>query len=248
MILAGQLADASDVERFHWEARAAGRLIHPNIVPVHQIGKHDGRHYFTMDFVEGRSLAEQIRDETLPPRAAAKLVRSIAEAVQYGMSRPAKRLCPSMPGHLTMWSAWHGAPPVGRLPGAAASELALQTFGRGALYASFRWRAGYAIWRGAHRANKSQWFFGPSMNWSLSTHLTVNDCVCLKGMRMLSTPSRGIRKVAALLRREKTARSAFGIRHQDWKCCCCVRQLSGDLRRTASLGARTANVWPPGKR
>jgi serine/threonine protein kinase/WD40 repeat protein len=83
MILAGRLADQSDVERFQREARAAGSLKHPNIVPVHEIGEHDGRHYFTMDFVAGRSLAEIIRDETLAPRAAAQLLRSTAQAVQY---------------------------------------------------------------------------------------------------------------------------------------------------------------------
>ena len=83
MILAGRLAGASDVERFHREARAAGRLQHSNIVPVHEIGEHDGRHYFTMDFVEGRSLAEELRDETLAPQVAAELVRATAEAVQY---------------------------------------------------------------------------------------------------------------------------------------------------------------------
>ena len=83
MILAGRLADASDIERFQREARAAGRLKHSNIVPVHEIGEHDGRHYFTMDFVDGQSLAESIREETLAPRAAAELVRTAAQAVQY---------------------------------------------------------------------------------------------------------------------------------------------------------------------
>lgn len=83
MILAGKLADKSDVERFQREARAAGRLKHSSIVPVHEIGEHDGRHYFTMDFVEGRSLAETIREETLSPKAAAILVQTTAEAVHY---------------------------------------------------------------------------------------------------------------------------------------------------------------------
>ena len=83
MILAGRLADASDVERFHREAQSAGRLKHANIVPVHEIGEHDGRHYFTMDFVDGRSLAESIRDESLAPRAAAEITRTVAEAVHY---------------------------------------------------------------------------------------------------------------------------------------------------------------------
>ena len=83
MILAGQLADTADVERFHREARAAGQLKHPCIVSVHEIGEHEGRHYFTMDFVAGRSLAETIREETLAPHSAAELVRTTAEAVQY---------------------------------------------------------------------------------------------------------------------------------------------------------------------
>lgn len=83
MILAGRLADEADVARFQREARAAGRLKHPNIVPVHEIGEHDGRHYFTMDFVDGRSLAEVIREEPLAPRRAAEIVRIVAEAVHF---------------------------------------------------------------------------------------------------------------------------------------------------------------------
>lgn len=83
MILAGRLADTSDVERFLCEAQAAGRLKHPNIVRVHEIGEHDGRHYFTMDFVDGRSLAESIRNESLAPHVAAEMTRTVAEAVHY---------------------------------------------------------------------------------------------------------------------------------------------------------------------
>jgi len=83
MILAGRLADRLDVERFQREARAAGRLKHPAIVPVHEIGEHEGRHYFTMDFVEGQSLGKVIHDETLSPRNAAQIVKTVAEAVQY---------------------------------------------------------------------------------------------------------------------------------------------------------------------
>ncbi len=82
MILAGKLADTSDVERFHREARAAGSLKHPNIVPVHEIGEHEGRHYFTMDFIDGSSLAEEIRDEVA---AAATSRRNRANG---GRSRP----------------------------------------------------------------------------------------------------------------------------------------------------------------
>ena len=83
MILSGRLADGAEVDRFRREAQAASRLKHPNIVAVHEIGEHEGRHYFTMDYVPGPSLAEEIRDETVAPRDAAKLVKTVAEAVHF---------------------------------------------------------------------------------------------------------------------------------------------------------------------
>lgn len=83
MILAGQFADETDIERFRREAQAAARLNHPHIVAVHEVGEYEGHHYFTMDFVEGRSLAEQIREETVAPKRAGQLVASLANAVAY---------------------------------------------------------------------------------------------------------------------------------------------------------------------
>ncbi|MCO6042713.1 serine/threonine-protein kinase [Aeoliella sp. ICT_H6.2] len=83
VILAGRLACDADVKRFRREARAAGRLKHPNIVPIHEVGEHEGHHYFTMDLVEGRSLADLVREETLAPRHAAEIVAKVAEAVEY---------------------------------------------------------------------------------------------------------------------------------------------------------------------
>jgi eukaryotic-like serine/threonine-protein kinase len=83
MIRAGQLATEADVRRFQLEAQAAGRLHHPRIVAIHEVGEHDGHHYFTMDYVEGCSLADAIREESLPARRAAELVRCTAEAIQF---------------------------------------------------------------------------------------------------------------------------------------------------------------------
>jgi serine/threonine-protein kinase len=83
MILAGQLADDEAVRRFQTEAEAAAKLDHPNIVPIYEIGEANGQHFFSMGFVEGRSLAERLREGPLGNRAAAEMILAVAQAVQY---------------------------------------------------------------------------------------------------------------------------------------------------------------------
>jgi hypothetical protein len=82
MILTGRLASEDDVRRFRLEAEAAANLDHPGIVPIYEVGQHEGQHYFSMGFVEGESLAQRVADGPLPARQAAELVRQVAEAVQ----------------------------------------------------------------------------------------------------------------------------------------------------------------------
>ncbi len=83
MILSGQLASAAQVQRFRTEAEAAGSLQHPNIVAIHEVGEHDGHQFFSMDYVEGQSLAELVREGPLPAARAARYVQTIAEAIHY---------------------------------------------------------------------------------------------------------------------------------------------------------------------
>ena len=74
-ILAQHFAAPKDLKRFHSEARAAGALNHPHIVPVYEVGESHGCHYIVMAYVQGESLAELLtrNDAPLPPKAAARV-------------------------------------------------------------------------------------------------------------------------------------------------------------------------------
>ena len=65
---------------FGAEAEAAARLRHPNIVPIYEVGWHDGRPFLAMEFCASGSLADRLRDGPLPPLEAARLLQTLAGA------------------------------------------------------------------------------------------------------------------------------------------------------------------------
>jgi eukaryotic-like serine/threonine-protein kinase len=89
MIRSGSFATAGDVQRFRMEAESAASLNHPHIVPIYEVGEHAGRHYFTMNWIEGKSLAEVMAGQRLPgsESAPARLMAKIAVAIQHAHER-----------------------------------------------------------------------------------------------------------------------------------------------------------------
>jgi WD40 repeat protein/HEAT repeat protein len=80
MILAGAHAGPDDLARFRTEAQAIAQLRHPHIVQVHEVGEHDGRPYFSLEYCPGGSLANRLDGTPLPPLAAAQLIETLARA------------------------------------------------------------------------------------------------------------------------------------------------------------------------
>src|SRR5262245_20013092 len=87
MLLAGAYAQPHELERFLREAETVAGLRHANIVQVHEAGDVDGRPYFTMEFVEGGSLAQKLAGTPQPAAQAATLVAAVAEAVHEAHER-----------------------------------------------------------------------------------------------------------------------------------------------------------------
>lgn len=74
---------STEAEQFLREARSAAQLRHPNIVPVHEVGREDGTLYIVSDFIEGLSLADWLTGQQLTTREAAELCVVIAEALNH---------------------------------------------------------------------------------------------------------------------------------------------------------------------
>ncbi len=87
MILSGAIAAPEDVKRFYTEAEAAASLEHPNIVPIYEIGEYEGQHFFSMALVDGKSLAEPIKNGPLGAQEAAAIMAKVADAIDYAHSK-----------------------------------------------------------------------------------------------------------------------------------------------------------------
>lgn len=87
MLRSGCLASEEDIQRFYLEARAAGKLKHPSIVRVHQVGEIDGHHYFTMEYIEGDTLSQFVEREGCSAEKIAELMVHVAQGVEFAHQR-----------------------------------------------------------------------------------------------------------------------------------------------------------------
>ncbi len=83
MLLARDAEDAPQLKRFRAEGRMVARLRHPSIVQIYEVGEHDGRPFFSLEYLEGGTLGESLKGHPQPPRQAAAVIEQLARAVQY---------------------------------------------------------------------------------------------------------------------------------------------------------------------
>ncbi len=87
MILKGDLASESDRQRFLQEARAAAKLNHPNIVPVIEVGDHNGQLFISMRLISGMNLTQLLADGPIDQRRAAEIMIAVARAIGFAHSQ-----------------------------------------------------------------------------------------------------------------------------------------------------------------
>ncbi|WP_435007039.1 serine/threonine-protein kinase [Tundrisphaera lichenicola] len=86
-LLHGASSRPEDVARFQAEAESAGRLSHPHIVTVHDVGTDRGQPYLVMQFVEGTTLARRLADGPLRSGEAASILAPVCRAIQHAHER-----------------------------------------------------------------------------------------------------------------------------------------------------------------
>jgi len=86
-IIGGSFVAPDDIERIRKEARKAAGLRHDNIVTVHQVAEHNGQHFFVMDYIEGKSLADLISERRPSSDEGVQYLKTIADAIHYAHQR-----------------------------------------------------------------------------------------------------------------------------------------------------------------
>lgn len=82
-ILLGGGADPSLVERFRREARSAGILSHPNIVTIHEFSETSDAMFIAMEYIDGQTLAQRMREGLLPVELTLSIIRAAADALDF---------------------------------------------------------------------------------------------------------------------------------------------------------------------
>ncbi|CAN5278082.1 hypothetical protein BH10PLA2_BH10PLA2_07200 [soil metagenome] len=88
MVLAGEFATPTQELRFRLEAELAARVQHPNIVQVYEIGSYESRPFLALEWIDGGSLADRLKDgKPWPPTEAAALIETLARAIDVAHSQ-----------------------------------------------------------------------------------------------------------------------------------------------------------------
>jgi formylglycine-generating enzyme required for sulfatase activity len=87
MIRAFEHASPTNRLRFHIETEAVARLQHPHIVQLYEVSEVRGQPYFSLEFCDGGTLGEQLKQKPLTPREAAELIETLARAMHYAHLR-----------------------------------------------------------------------------------------------------------------------------------------------------------------
>jgi WD40 repeat protein/tRNA A-37 threonylcarbamoyl transferase component Bud32 len=83
VLLSAEHASDEEIKRFFREAESAAKLQHPNIVPIHELKVHQGKHYYTMNYIEGDPLDALIDSGTLKVHQSLELMEKVADAVEH---------------------------------------------------------------------------------------------------------------------------------------------------------------------
>ena len=87
MILKGQLATQSEVARFYSEARAIAALEHPAIISIYDVDCEDEHHFFSMNYFEGKTLAQRYGEVLLDETQATQIAEQIATGMAYAHAK-----------------------------------------------------------------------------------------------------------------------------------------------------------------